>query len=548
MLIAGFKNTVAAQSNSFSQGILNKKVDFFSFFALLILVIVLLIPRLGGLDILSGKYLWAEDGTIFINEAQFIGFASLWKPYAGYLHVYPRLVAIIANYFSLDIRPIIYFIGWMLSYLFLFWILNKKAKIFETSFLSLVFLFILVSFQRYNSQNLFNISYSQWMLGAALSLLVLTKDPSFKSSALNIILLFLLGLTGPFSLILIPILILKSFIIKDFRKNIWMYLVVIGSGIVQLCILLHSERLGSKTIDPHIWDWLTSFIQIVLFGANTVLTKICALFFYVILMITMFSKTNLTLKQSEIKIQVALNMMGAVLFIFAAQWACKENPMAVALDDATRYVWIPQTLIFFSAIIISNNNLLTQIALFTVAFIICFQQFHPVTFQNLQFKSFANFANYTNITIPISPQWAEFPGWHINGVPRNNVPAEQVNIKFSTISVAGAKTNLLKNKFEIISISNDPMLTFNNKIICKKASDVGLEFNIWRSHEGWMQVFWDNNGMFSEQKSLRRWYPSGLVKAQFALPYAHGGVNIRFDPLEMPGEIKVNNIKVYCLS
>lgn len=549
MLITEIKNRVTVQSNSFSQEISNKKIDFYSIFALFILVIVLLIPRLNGVDFLSGRYLWAEDGNVFINDAQFVGVASIWKPYAGYLHVYPRLVAMVADYFYLGIRPIIFLIGWMISYLFLFWTLTKKAKLFESSFLSLVFLLILVSLQPHNGENLFNITNSQWMLGAVLSLLVLTKDPSFKISVVNIILLFLLGLTGPFSLILIPMLLLKSFIMKDFRKNFWIYLIVVGSGILQLSILLHSERLAAKAIDPHIRDWLISFFRIASFGTSTALTKSCAVLFYIILIITMLNRTPLTQKQSEAKIQVILTMMTAALFIFAAQWASKNNLMAIApLGDATRYAWIPQILIFFSAIIISNNNWLTQISLFSVALIICVQQFHSVTPQNLQFKSFANFANYVNVTIPLNPQWPIFPGWYINGVPQSDAHAEQLDIKFSNISIGGANANLLPHQLEIISVSNDPIITFNNKIICKEASDLGLEFEIWRSEEGWMQLFWDNNGVFSEQQSLRRWYPSGLVNAQFALPYAQGGVNIRLDPLEMPGEIKIHEVKVYCLS
>lgn len=37
--------------------------------------------------------LWAEDGTVFINQARELGVSSLWTTYAGYFHIYPRLVA-----------------------------------------------------------------------------------------------------------------------------------------------------------------------------------------------------------------------------------------------------------------------------------------------------------------------------------------------------------------------------------------------------------------------------------------------------------------------
>jgi hypothetical protein len=39
------------------------------------------------------RTLWGEDGAIFINQAREFGFSSLWITYAGYFHLYPRLVA-----------------------------------------------------------------------------------------------------------------------------------------------------------------------------------------------------------------------------------------------------------------------------------------------------------------------------------------------------------------------------------------------------------------------------------------------------------------------
>ncbi|MGA2654651.1 MAG: hypothetical protein ABSF18_01560, partial [Gammaproteobacteria bacterium] len=38
-------------------------------------------------------YLWAEDGQVFLTQALQMGLNSLWEPYAGYLHLYPRLFA-----------------------------------------------------------------------------------------------------------------------------------------------------------------------------------------------------------------------------------------------------------------------------------------------------------------------------------------------------------------------------------------------------------------------------------------------------------------------
>lgn len=75
------------------------------FTGLLLLVIAILIFRMDEFSYFPGKYLWAEDGSVFINGAQSLGVAALWKPYAGYVHAYPRLISLLANHFELIHRP-----------------------------------------------------------------------------------------------------------------------------------------------------------------------------------------------------------------------------------------------------------------------------------------------------------------------------------------------------------------------------------------------------------------------------------------------------------
>ena len=100
--------------------------------------------------------------------------------------------------------------------------------------------------------------------------------------------------------------------------------------------------------------------------------------------------------------------------------------------------------------------------------------------------------------------------------------------------------NLSEAGLLIDSSRNDSILVSNNRFICENATDVGLEIEINRTSEGWMQLFFNSTPNFSEIKSLRRWYPSGFVKAQFAFPNEPGGFYIRLDPDKLPGS---DNIK-----
>ncbi len=53
----------------------------------------------------SWNVLWAEDGAVFLSDALNDGPAAILMPYAGYLHLVPRLAILIAVLFPLQIVP-----------------------------------------------------------------------------------------------------------------------------------------------------------------------------------------------------------------------------------------------------------------------------------------------------------------------------------------------------------------------------------------------------------------------------------------------------------
>src|SRR5688500_19803875 len=48
-------------------------------------------------DLVMNPQFWAEDSVIFFEQAYNAGWSVLWRPYAGYLHTIPRLVAGVAG-------------------------------------------------------------------------------------------------------------------------------------------------------------------------------------------------------------------------------------------------------------------------------------------------------------------------------------------------------------------------------------------------------------------------------------------------------------------
>ncbi|CCQ14414.1 putative uncharacterized protein [Rhodococcus sp. AW25M09] len=63
---------------------------------------------LRGLPRMRSPALFAEDGQIFLAEAHNDGIAAIITPYAGYLHVIPRLVAALLEPLPVTSAPIAY--------------------------------------------------------------------------------------------------------------------------------------------------------------------------------------------------------------------------------------------------------------------------------------------------------------------------------------------------------------------------------------------------------------------------------------------------------
>ena len=59
-------------------------------------------------DLLTNPQLYAEDGVIFFRDAALNGLASLFAPYAGYHHLVPRAVALVALPLSAAVQPAVY--------------------------------------------------------------------------------------------------------------------------------------------------------------------------------------------------------------------------------------------------------------------------------------------------------------------------------------------------------------------------------------------------------------------------------------------------------
>jgi hypothetical protein len=168
-------------------------------------VAVVLILWLRAPDRIEHGFLWAEDAQVFLLDAHQTGFRSLFHPYAGYLHLLPRLIAWISVHIvSLAQTP--YFFAWTcltitaLSSAYIAFAVRHLHPI------AAIFLSIAPVISPQNGETLITITNLQWILFPCLLALLwecLFERPD-RGYAWRAALFLLLGLTGPLGILAWP--------------------------------------------------------------------------------------------------------------------------------------------------------------------------------------------------------------------------------------------------------------------------------------------------------------------------------------------------------
>jgi hypothetical protein len=517
-----------------------------------------LILRMGS-GYLPENYLWAEDGSIFMTQANSMGIESIFKPYAGYLHVFPRTISYIASFFDMVHQPYILFMGWLFSFLLLITLAILSAKNYGLSFLACCFLTLLIVLQPSYGDVFFNITNSQWMIGAALSIYILTfEDLNLKRTVFSYFTLSIACITGPFSIFMAPILLIKGLINKNINQNLPIYLIVVLGALIQGVVMVNSGRLTVPVV-AELKNWVDAIRAFFLFGANKPITYIAgALFWLGYLSVLFFGRGLRVSKLSRINVPI-LFLITAMLYFIGEIYTGRGHPQTeFPFGGAQRYGWIPYTLIFCSAMIAVSPFKDIQTVVVSCIGCICLVNFHSIVFPNLNFRSYANFSKYADVSIPINPyndsnKWAVInyqKGKEHKHIADSDLPPgfNKIPIDLGLVSGLGyVKQATSDNSLRAISLNNDPMIALNSPIDCQSAKDVGVSIEINRSSSSPIQLFWSNTIEHSETKSLRRFYPEGNMRVDFAFPNPLGKIYLRLDPQETSGNFEIKSFTVYCL-
>ncbi len=192
-------------------------------------------------DALHTPQLWAEDGSVFLNDQDQFGLRALLAPYMGYLHALPRLIAwLSAQLFDPAWWPACYnasaFAIWLAALARL--LTPRFAHLPGRPWLVLAFLLI-----PHTGEVFFNITNLQWITGFVLIQQALVAAPRTRGERLrDLALLFIVGLTGPFVIAFLPLFAWRWWRARS-RDDLWPLLAVAACAAVQAWFVV---RVGPK--------------------------------------------------------------------------------------------------------------------------------------------------------------------------------------------------------------------------------------------------------------------------------------------------------------
>ena len=310
---------------------------------------------LGGLlylrrpDAFYNPQFFAEDGIILFREAHAYGFASLLVPYSGYYHTFSRLAALAGELFPLAYVPVWFNTAALLvtGYVAVR-ILSPRIPLNHSTKVMLVVALVASPVRNEIYMTLISV---YWLLSFVLLLLLISREPaSFAEVATDSFELLMVGLTGPFAVIYLPLFGWRFFTRRT-RFNAWsLMLAGLAAGIQGWSLLgraltassssavlgrLEALRIvAEKFIYVFFGDWpaQSSWIFAALL---VVLLAMCGLMVF----------DFLTDRHRE-----ALTIMaGGILALLVTVWATGFDPFELA--DFTRYYYIPVVTLLWGLIL-----------------------------------------------------------------------------------------------------------------------------------------------------------------------------------------------------
>lgn len=384
-------------------------------FAVNLIVIFLRKP-----DAFLNPQFWAEDGTVFFVQAYHNGILSIFEPYAGYYHLYPRLIAFLADFLKIPLQflPAFYNYGWLLAFtiIFLYIWLRLGASVYEKFLLCAVLTVIPI-----DNEIFMHLTSSQWFLAPVLVLMAGAQYPESRGKRIfDYGLAVLIGLSGPFCLLFLPFFLFNAFKAKD-KYSCNLFFILCAAGLIQLMALNTSPRVSIEGVfqlfNPDFINVAYKQYSYLFFGWSMAHAPyVFRLFFLACVAVVMvFWGAGFYKRKEKLGLFVLISglmVLASALYIFKNQPGLLYPP-----GNGNRYFYIPSVMFLWSFIMFAHP---AQPGLFKKYLLVCLFFFWVY---NINFRQIPQFTDYR------WPQWAlQIPQKEMIDIPINPTGWERVHI------------------------------------------------------------------------------------------------------------------------
>jgi hypothetical protein len=509
------------------------------------IVIYIKIPPIADL----GDLLWAEDANVFINDVFQYGYGSIFREYAGYYHLYPRLWALMLPVGGLSIAPALLLTGWAVAVLFAGYIFINVVQNFGLNFYNSLLLTCLIFLQPNAGEVYFTITNAQWFLGFAVAIWFLVREEQLHPFV-EIPVVIILCLTGPFAILLLPVLIIKYFIDENWNPNKKILIFYFLCILIQAIAFATASR-HSLPMDLNLSNWIDAGYIFASLGMNG-FARFFAIAFWAALILFLFRNLKSS-KNFKIYGNILLLIAYGFIVYLASLYASKHAPNVLSpVGGGSRYFWIPYATIFTAFIILSQGAIQRFFAYGLLATICLIGLSSPkVGRQSTDFHANEVFAKISSNDIKINPFWEiNPPAWRIkaNQTYSDGLVYEKFLIQSQDLKFINGLIKLTSDGFLVQEFSGDPALTIEMPKACSKYDFFALSAEITRTSNSYAQIFWADhkNPNFSEASSRTSFVGSGRSISTFALKKSSNIEYLRFDPSRDGLEQLVHRIEIYC--
>ena len=384
---------------------------------LLVLFAIVITLFIRKTDALINPQFWAEDGAVFFLQQYENGASALFRSSADYLHLVPRLIALIANaFFPYHLIPTIYNYSCLLiTPIVALSIFSSRFHVNNKPLIALTIVLI----PQYANEVFLNITNLQWILSIMLIVVLFKETPAKKYGnviiqyACDLMIIIICGLTGPFIIILMPFYGWKWISKKNLYNSV-ILIAVATISLIQLSFIVqdltYSQGIGINfetysAIIGH--KFIGNFFlgHILAYKINHYILSFLYLGTLILILHLAYHK----------KSRFIFFSIGISLFFLLVAFYRSNNPEDLIFPGCgTRYFYIPYVMLTWSLIALLEKqakwkNILLTMVLILILISSLTSGFHSKPFIDYNWKLYSESIGKKDIIVPINPE-----GWEMS--------------------------------------------------------------------------------------------------------------------------------------